>query len=122
MARTANDRDLDGHMDLISRQIALFGVPGFEVLGYEDWQAQCAHEFTTGLLARVSYQGLRLIAETETRIMFMTVETVEATDGTVNVSGVEAILELEPDATWRLVQERVLPSDELDDQQARGRL
>jgi len=60
----------------------------------------------------VRYDGFKLVAETATRIMFKTFETVEATDGTVNAQGVEMLLDKEEDGKWRLVQERILPPDE----------
>ena len=110
--RTANAKEHDAHMDLISKRISLQGVPGFESIGYEDWSHQCQHEFENNLLKSVRYDGFKLVAETATRVMFKTYETVEATDGTVNAHGVEMLLEKEEDGKWRLVQERILPPDE----------
>lgn len=110
--RTANTKDHEAHMDLISKRISLQGVPGFESIGYEDWSSQCQHEFENNLLKSVRYDGFKLVAETTTRVMFKTFETVEATDGTINAQGVEMLLEKEEDGKWRLVQERILPADE----------
>ena len=110
--RTANAKEHDAHMDLISKRISLQGVPGFESIGYEDWSRQTQHEFENNLLKSVRYDGFKLVAETATRVMFKTYETVEATDGTVNAHGVEMLLEKEEDGKWRLVQERILPPDE----------
>lgn len=110
--RTANAKDHDAHMDLISKQISLQGVPGFESIGYDDWSRQCQHEFENNLLKSVRYDGFKLVAETATRVMFKTYETVEATDGTVNAQGVEMLLVKEDDGKWRLAQERILPPDE----------
>ncbi len=109
---TANNKDLEAHMELISRRISLQGMPGFESIGYEDWSRQCQHEFENSLLKSVRYDGFKLVADTPTRIMFKTFETVEATDGTINAQGVEMLLEKEEDGKWRLVQERILPPDE----------
>ncbi len=110
--RTANAKDHNAHMDLISKQISLQGVPGFESIGYDDWSRQCQHEFENNLLKSVRYDGFKLVAETATRVMFKTYETVEATDGTVNAQGVEMLLVKEDDGKWRLAQERILPPDE----------
>lgn len=107
-------------MDLISRKVQLFGVPGFDVIGYDDWYAQCQHEFSQGLIQKVSYQGLKMITPTDKRIMFKTIETVEATDGTCNIMGIEVILEKEEDDKWRISQERVLPDDELEHDKQSG--
>ena len=122
MATTANDLDLNEHMDLISKDVAVFGVPGFEVIGYQDWFNQCQHEFENNLLKKVSYQGLNVLAETPERIMFKSIETVEGSDGEKNSNGIEFIIQKEDDGQWRVSQERILPDDELESDQRRGAL
>ncbi|UCB54780.1 MAG: hypothetical protein JSW45_12730 [Thiotrichales bacterium] len=122
MAATANALDLDQHMDLISKDVSVFGVPGFDVIGYNDWLNQCRHEFENRLLKQVSYKGLNVLAETPERIMFKSVETVEGADGTVNSNGIEFIIQKEADGVWRVSQERVLPADELENDIRRGAL
>ena len=109
---TAASKDLQAHMDLISQRVSLTGIPGYDSIGYDGWSAQCKHEFENNILKSVRYEGLKLIAETESRIMCKTYEIVEATDGKVNAQGIEILLEKENDNKWRLVQERVLPDDE----------
>lgn len=122
MARTANALDLAAHMNLISKEVSVFGVPGFDVIGYQDWYNQCEHEFGNRLLKRVSYQGLNVLAEMPSRIMFKSIETVEGTDGAVNISGIEFIIQKEADGVWRVSQERILPEDELENDRRRGAL
>ena len=109
MAATANALDLDAHMNLISKDVSVFGVPGFDVIGYDDWFKQCKHEFENRLLKQVSYKGMNVLAETPDKIMFKSRETVEGEDGTVNTSGIEFIIQKEDDGVWRGSQERVLP-------------
>ncbi len=58
-ARTANEKDFAAHMNLISRRVQVFGVPGMEVIGYDDWAKQCRHEFATGVLKNVAYTGMK---------------------------------------------------------------
>ncbi len=120
MAATANALDLDAHMNLISKEVSVFGVPGFEVISYDDWYRQCEHEFTNKLLKQVSYQGLNVLAETPERVMFKSIETVEGSDGQVNTSGIEFIIQKEEDGQWRVAQERILPDDELANDKQRG--
>lgn len=122
MAATANALDFTAHMNLISKDVSVFGVPGFDVIGYDDWFNQCKHEFENSLLKQVSYHGLNVLAETPDRIMFKSVETVEGNDGTVNSSGIEFIIQKENDGVWRVSQERVLPDDELESDMRRGAL
>jgi len=111
-ADSANALDLERHLNLISRKVRLTGIPGFDALGYDDWAAQCGHEFENKILERVTYSGLKLVADTPSQIMFRTFETVKGTDGTTNAQGVEMLIELEEDGQWRLIQERVMPADE----------
>ena len=120
MASSANSLDFDRHMNLISRDVSVFGVPGFDVIGYDDWHNQCRHEFDNRLLKRVSYRGMNVLAETPDRVMFKSIETVEGSDGTTNTGGIEFIIQKEGDGQWRVTQERVLPADELDNDIRRG--
>jgi hypothetical protein len=122
MADTANRLDFDAHMNLISKEVSVYGVPGFEVITYEDWYNQCKHEFENKLLKQVSYQGLNVLAETEKRVMFKSIETVQGSDGSTNTSGIEFIIQREDDGQWRVAQERVLPEDELNSDRQRGAL
>jgi len=122
MASTANDLNLNEHMNLISKEVSVFGVPGFEVIGYQDWFNQCQHEFENKLLKQVSYQGLSILAETPERIMFKSIETIEGAGGEINSNGIEFIIQKEDDGQWRVTQERILPEDELDNDQRRGAL
>jgi len=122
MAESANALDLDAHMNLISKDVSVFGVPGFDVIGYDDWFNQCRHEFENKLLKQVSYKGLNVLAETPDKIMFKSLETVEGEDGTVNTNGIEFIIQKEADGVWRVSQERVLPNDELENDIRRGAL
>lgn len=110
--RTARALDYKAHMDLVSKSVRVYGVPGFDIIGYEDWARQCEHEFTEGLLKGVGYRGLRVIDGTGTRVRFQTLERVEATDGTVVQHGLEVLLEQEADGKWRVIQERIMPDDE----------
>lgn len=112
-AATANQHDFAAHMNTISRKVQLFGVPGFEVINYDDWSSQCEHEFAEQTLKSVSYEGLDVVTMTPLKIMFKTFERVEANDGTVNEAGVEMLIQKELDDTWRLVQQRVLPPEEV---------
>ena len=113
MALTANALDFDAHMNLISKEVRVLGVPGFDVIGYDDWHRQCKQEFSDKLLKQVSYQGLDVLDETPGRVTFKSIETVGGTDGTNNTSVIEFIIQKEEDGQWRVVQEHVLPYGEL---------
>jgi ketosteroid isomerase-like protein len=113
LAITANAGAYTSHMDLISKEVSVYGVPGFDVIGYDDWARQCQYEFDEGLLQRVSYEGLHLVTVTSGNVLFKTAETVEGTDGTVNRQGLEILIRKEADGKWRVLQERILADDEM---------
>ena len=101
-------------MDLISKEVSVYGVPGFDVVTYDDWARQCQHQFDDGLLKRVSYEGLRVVTVTSGNVLFKTTETVEGTDGSANRQGLEILIRKEADGKWRVLQERILADDEME--------
>ena len=92
---TVTTKDLNGHLNLISKKVNLTGVPGFESIGYDDWANQCKHEFENNLIKQISYTGFKLHVNTDTSIMFKTYESVEASDSTINAQGIEVLIEKE---------------------------
>ena len=113
LALTANAGAYTSHMNLISKEVSVYGVPGFDVIGYDDWARQCQYEFDEGILQRVSYEGLHLVTVTPGNVLFKTTETVEGSDGTINRHGIEILIHQEADGKWRVLQERILPDEEM---------
>ena len=111
-AFTATNKQFDAHFNLISKQVRVTGVTGFESVSYDDWARQSKQEFEDNILKSVSYAGLKLLATNDYQIMFKTVESVVANDGMRKAQGVEIMLEREEDGVWRVKQERVLSEDE----------
>ena len=110
--QTIKHYDHPAHMDLISKQVQVFGIPGFDVIGYEDWHSQCEYEFREKLIQQASYDGLKIRQSNDKQIMFLTNETILATDGTTDSHSIEIVLTLEQDNQWRVSQERLLTDDE----------
>lgn len=108
---TALARDLEGHMAMISPQVLVFGVPGFDALGYEDWYRQCEHEFPQGLITTLEYSRVNVRTATADRILFKSLETTGTSDGGSLAQAVEMLLQHE-DGDWKLQQLRMLPEDE----------
>ena len=108
---TALAGDLDGHMGMISPDVMVFGVPGFETLGYDDWYCQCEHEFPQRLIRALDYSDTRIRSADDTRILFKSLETTRTADGGEIAQGVEMLLQQEA-GVWRLKQLRLLPEDE----------
>ncbi|MBS34355.1 MAG: hypothetical protein CMO26_00360 [Thiotrichales bacterium] len=113
-AQTTLDRLHDEHMDLISRNVSLLGVPGFEVIKFEDWSRQCKDEFDEDLVKRVRYDDAEIVAAGLSLIIFRTIETVEDDEGPLDRNGIEGTLRREDDGKWRLTQERILSEEEAE--------
>lgn len=109
---TIQQYDHTAHMNLISKDIQVFGVPGFEVIGYADWYSQCEYEFKEKVIERASYDGLKICNSNEEQIMFLTKESIRATDGTVDTHPIEIELTREQDGQWRVTRERLLSREE----------
>ncbi len=107
-AESAAQKDLKGHMGMISKRVSLQGVPGFDNIDYDAWYKQCRHQFENAMIKSIGYKGFNLISATETQIKFSVFETVVGEDDTLNEQIVEMSLENEDNDVWRLVQERVL--------------
>ena len=113
MAQTASQHDLEKHMNLISKQVEVFGVPGFETISYDDWFRQCENEFKEKLIKSVTYENIDIIDSDESIIMFKTIEHIETKDKAKKTSNVLIAITNEDDGKWRVTQERILPTDEL---------
>lgn len=107
-AESAGQKDLDGHMGMISKRISLEGVPGFDTIDYDKWYVQCRHQFENAMIKSIAYKGFNLVSSTDIQIIFTVFEMVVGADGTLNEQIVEMTLEKEDDEQWRLVKERVL--------------
>ncbi|MEJ2360844.1 MAG: hypothetical protein P8Z75_05350 [Gammaproteobacteria bacterium] len=112
ISRTVAAHDHAAHMQLISRNVSLIGVPGFDSIGFADWSKQCEYEFNQRLIRQVNYGNIRIRVVTEKRLVFKTYESLVDKDGNVTAQGIECILEKEDDGQWRLVEERILSADE----------
>ncbi len=108
MAETANSFNFEAHMNLISKEVNVLGFPDFDVINYNDWYNQSKKEFEDRVLKRVTYQGLYVVAENEERAMFQSVETVESSDGKMNISVIEFTIQKEGDGQWRVVKEQIM--------------
>jgi len=110
-AQTAVEQNLTAHMAHISKEVGVFGVPGFDVLGYDDWFKQCEHEFPQGLIKALSYPNPKIRTSTDEQILFVVLETMSMANGGSSSQALEMLLQKEGDK-WLLKQLRMLPEDE----------
>jgi len=107
MSYTAAVRDYDAHMDLVSRDVQIHGVPNAGVIGYKGWARRRMHEFKNGLLFSLTYKNLELRSADENEITFSVRETMKSTEGHVLVLDKEIMLAREGKETWRVKLERI---------------
>lgn len=112
-ASTATAGDFRAHMNLISKEVTVHGVPKQDTVRYDDWYKQCEQEFADGTLESVSYQGFKIVTSNDNRIMFKTVELLKPRDGKIMEQGIEVIIQREEDGIWRVRQERLLTPEEI---------
>lgn len=103
--------DLQAHMSHIAEDVAVFGVPGFESLSYDDWYRQCEHEFPQQLIRKLQYSDPIIRVQNDQSILFKTLETAQTKDGGQVVQPLELLIE-QRDGTWLLKQLRILGEDE----------
>lgn len=103
--------DLQAHMSHIAEDVAVFGVPGFDTLGYDDWYRQCEHEFPQQLIRELQYSAPIIRVQNKQSILFKTLETTQTKDGGELVQPLEMLIE-QRDGTWLLKQLRILGEDE----------
>ena len=104
-------RDLAAHMAMISSEVAVFGVPGFEALDYDDWYRQCEHEFPQGLITGLTYDKVKIRTADDSNILFKSLETTQTSDGGSVAQPVEILLRNDGKG-WLLKQMRLLQEDE----------
>lgn len=98
-------RDLAAHMQLVSEQVQVYGMPNHEVLNYWQWQQRRKHEFRNHALLSVNYTNIKVINSTPQRLGFSAQETMLGSDGRMVVLQKKIILQKEQQRHWRVVEE-----------------
>ncbi len=109
---TIIEYDHPAHMNLISKDVKVYGIEGFDEITYDDWFSQCEQEFKDKVIKDVSYDGLHVKKADDKKILFSTIEIIEAKDDSTIKHGIDITLALESDNQWRVVEEKLL--DDVD--------
>ena len=107
MSKTIGNKDLPGHMELISKKVEVFGNPSKEHINYAGWYKRRKNEFEKGSVICVSYANTRIKTITLRRIIFNVNESIVGTDGRIIMLNQDVILEREDDDQWRLVEQTI---------------
>lgn len=111
-AASAVDGELENHMSHISKEVQVYGVPGFDVVSYDDWRNQCAQEFPQKLIRSLDYDDIRIRPIDDQNIAFLTQEKIVTSEGKEIRQAVEMVLVLNEEEIWLLKQLRILNDEE----------
>ncbi len=107
VSQSIKQRDLDRHMQLVSKKINIYGLPSKGVIDYKEWRARRKFEFKNESLITLNYQDVKLIGSSARRLRFTATETMVGKDGKMVILNANFILEREDDGVWRVVEENI---------------
>lgn len=107
MTYTVATRNLEEHMDLISRSVNVFGMPNRQIIDYKGWRARRHNEFLKGLLQSLVYRDIRVINSADGQLTANYKEVLKGSDGQRFELDKDATLFREADNKWRLVLEQI---------------
>lgn len=107
ITETVENKDLDKHMELVSKNVAVYGLPSGKTLTYDDWKKRRESEFSRGLLNSIKYDKLSIKNIGLRRLTFKIEEITDGSSNELLVVNKEIILEHEQDDKWRVVEETI---------------
>lgn len=105
IAFTAATWNLDAHMALVSREVAVRGIPGVPQVDYKGWRQRRHTEFSKKLLHSLTYRNLQLIDSSRGEISFRVHETMKGHKTPIILVDKNVTLRKEQDGVWRVVEE-----------------
>ncbi len=106
LSKTVAEHDLPAHMQLVSRQVKVAGIPNAGTIDYEGWRLRRFNEFNGKLLEKLGYQFRAIVKSKDDQIIFNVQETMEARNGHSIVADKDVLLQKEKDGRWRVRYER----------------
>ena len=107
ITETVKARDLHKHMDLVSENVVIYGMPSGNTLNYADWYSRRKSEFERGVLKDLTYHNLNIRNFGLRRLIFDIEEIMDGANGDMAVINKQVILEQEQDEQWRVVEETI---------------
>lgn len=108
LSETVSTKDLEQHMDLVSENVAVYGMPSGKTLSYADWYSRRKSEFQRDLLKSLAYNKLKIKTISLRRLIFDIEEIMDGTNGDMAIINKQIILEQEQDDKWRVVEEAIM--------------
>lgn len=109
ITKTVKTKDLQQHMDLVSENVVVYGMPSGKTLNYADWRSRRKSEFQRGVLKSLTYNKLQIKTIGLRRLIFEIEEIMDGTNGDMAIIFKTVILEQEGgnQDQWRVVEETV---------------
>ena len=107
ITESVNNKDLKRHMDLVSENVAIYGMPSGKTLSYADWYSRRKSEFQRGILKSLTYNHLKIKTIGLRRLIFDIEEVMEGSNGDIAIINKQVVLEQDLDEIWRVVEETI---------------
>lgn len=107
ITETVRAKNLEKHMDLVSENVVVYGMPSGNTLNYADWRNRRQSEFKRGLIKNIAYNKLAIKNFGLRRLIFTVEEIMDGTNGDMAIINKQIILENEKDNKWRVVEETI---------------
>lgn len=107
ITNTVETKDLQNHMDLVSENVVVYGMPSGKKLNYADWRSRRKSEFQRDLIRTLSYNHLKIKNIGLRRLIFEIEEIMDGTSGDLAIINKKIVLEEEQDNKWRVVEETI---------------
>ena len=107
ITETIKTKDIKKHMELVSKNVAVYGLPNGKTLNYADWKKRRQSEFKRGLIKNIKYDKLSIKNFGLRRLTFKIEEVTDSSNNALLLVNKEIILEQEQDNQWRVVEETI---------------
>ena len=107
ITETVKAKDLEKHMELVSENVAVYGLPSGKTLSYADWRKRRKSEFQRDLIKDLKYDNLKIKTFGLRRLIFDIEEIMDGTNGDLAIIQKQVVLEQAQDNLWRVVEETI---------------
>lgn len=111
LAFSAATWDINAHMELISENVVVLGIPGVDRIDYQGWMKRRSNEFKKKLLHSLIYREPKMVSERPQFITFSVQELMKDHAKQCIEISKEVTLHQEQDGKWRVVREQILNID-----------
>jgi len=99
-------------MDLISKQVKVYGLADFDFVDYNFWLNQVQEQFANGMITSLRYYLNSIKADSETQLRFTAMEYMTDKEGKEHENPLLVVLTREEDGIWRATEETILSDEE----------